>query len=125
MGRLVGILVVALIVIVTYKLYFSHLQQAGISGASEQGLSTIGVKTDLIAIAQAERTYLGEHGSYASLDELTASGALASKKEREGYTYSVETSGTGFTATARCHTTAGQPCTSFATDQTMEVRAIP
>lgn len=118
-------MIVALVAVAAYKLYFSHLQQAGTSGSPAQVISTTGVQNDLVAIAQAERTYFAEHGSYAPLDELTASGALAVKNERAGYTYSVETSGTGFTATARCHTTVGQPCTSFATDQTMEVHAIP
>ncbi len=125
MRSLIGILIVALIAIAAYKLYFSHLQQAGTSGSPAQVISATGVENDLVAIAQAERVYFTEHGSYASLDELTSSGALAAKKEREGYTYSVEASSTGFTATARCLNAAGQACTSFAVDQTMQVRTIP
>ncbi len=125
MGRLIGILVVALIAIAAYKLYFSHLQQAGTSGSPVQAISMVGVQNDLLAIAQAERAYNAEHGSYASLDELTSSGALAVTKERQGYTYSVETAGNSFTAIARCQSSAAQPCTNFAVDQSMEVHAIP
>lgn len=125
MRSLIGILIVALIAIAAYKLYFSHLQQAGTSGSPTQAISAVGVENDLVAIAQAERVYFTEHGSYASLDELISSGALAVKRAREGYTYSVEASGTGFTATARCVSAAGQACTSFAVDQTMQVHPIP
>lgn len=125
MGRLIGLLVVALIAIAAYKLYFSHLQPSGTGGAPAQTISAVGVQNDLLAIAQAERAYYPEHGGYASLDELTTSGALRVTKERQGYTYSVETAANGFTAIARCQSAAPQPCTNFAVDQTMQVHAIP
>jgi hypothetical protein len=56
---------------------------------------------DLNAIAQAERLYFAQNGSYASLDQLVASGAMnISAGGRDGYTYSIETSPTGFVVTA-------------------------
>jgi hypothetical protein len=77
----------------------------------------------LNAIAQAERMYFSQTGVYVPLDRLIESGALAtSPREREGYTYSVEVSGTGFTATARS-SRAGAP--AFSIDQTMQIRPLP
>ena len=86
---------------------------------------TVGVENDLLAIAQAERMYQAEHGSYASLEELNSSGALTSQKTgRPGYTYSVDVSAGGFTAKATCDTSAGTSCANFAVDQTMQVHQI-
>jgi hypothetical protein len=56
---------------------------------------------DLHAIAQAERMHFAQNGSYASLDELISSGTMnISAGGRDGYTYAVETSPTGFLVTA-------------------------
>jgi len=125
MGRVLGLLVVMVIVALSYKLYFSHLQSTG-SGSPAQAISDVGAKNDLIAIAQAERAYQAEHGSYASLDQLTSGGAMTMiKSGREGYTYDVETSSDGFLAVAHCPATASPGCTNWAVDQTMEVRPVP
>jgi hypothetical protein len=125
MGRVLGLLAVMVIVALSYKLYFSHLQSTG-SGSPAQAISDVGVKNDLIAIAQAERAYQAEHGSYASLDQLISGGAMTMiKSGREGYTYDVETSSDGFLAVAHCRATASPGCTNWAVDQTMEVRPAP
>jgi hypothetical protein len=125
MGRVLGLLVVVLIVALSYKLYFSHLQSAG-TASPAQAINVVGVKNDLIAIAQAERAYQAEHGSYASLDQLTSGGAMTMVKSgRDGYTYDVETSTDGFRAVAHCPAAANPGCTHWVVDQTMEVRAAP
>jgi hypothetical protein len=125
MGRVLGLLAVMVIVALSYKLYFSHLQSTG-SGSPAQAISDVGAKNDLIAIAQAERAYQAEHGSYASLDQLISGGAMTMiKSGREGYTYDVETSSDGFRAVAHCPATASPGCTNWAVDQTMEVRPAP
>ncbi|MHB8486536.1 MAG: hypothetical protein ACYDCM_12545 [Candidatus Acidiferrales bacterium] len=125
MRGLVGLLVTALIVVLGYWLYASKMQSKGVPGAPAQVISTVGVQNDLLSIAQAERIYWAGHGSYASLDELYSSGALAVKKSgRAGYTYSAETSSDGFTVTAHCDTTATPACSSFAVDQSMQVHPI-
>src|SRR5579862_1566809 len=67
-----------------------------------QTISTTGVQTDLMAIAQAERVYFAQNGSYGTLDQLTSGGAMnISRTERDGYTYSVETTSDGFQVTAQ------------------------
>src|SRR5271167_2327495 len=104
MKSLAGLLVVALIVGGAYKYYFSKLESEG-TGTPQQTIDIVGVKNDLLAIAQAERAYQAEHGSYASLDELKSSGAMTMVKPgRDGYTYDVETSSAGFRVVAHCPT---------------------
>ena len=96
------------------------------AGAPTRTVDVVGVKNDLLAIAQAERTYQAQHGSYASMDELVSSGAMAlSKPGREGYTYNVETSGNSFHVVARCAAAASSGCTNYAVDDTMQVQPAP
>lgn len=126
MRGLVGLLVTALIVVLGYWYFASKTQSSGAPGTPAQVISTVGVQNDLLSIAQAERIYWAGHSSYASLDELYSSGALAVKKPgRAGYTYSAETSADGFTVTARCDAAAAPGCSSFAVDQSMEVQQVP
>ena len=127
MRSLLGLLAVALIAVFAYKFYFSQMQSAGTGAATPaQAIDIVGVKNDLVGIAQAERAYQAEHGAYASLDELTSSGALTMKKTgRDGYTYDVQTSDSSFRAIAHCPAATSPGCTSFAIDPSMEVQAAP
>jgi hypothetical protein len=127
MRSLLGILAVALIAVLAYKFYFSQMQSAGTGTATPaQAIDIVGVKNDLVGIAQAERAYQAEHGSYASMDELTSSGALTMKKSgRDGYTYDVQTFDSSFRAIAHCPAATSPGCTSFAIDPSMEVQAAP
>jgi len=124
LGSLVGLLIVAAIAVLTYKYYFS--QQSPGTATPQQTINVVGVKNDLIAIAQAERAYQVEHGSYASLEQLSSSGAMSmSRSGREGYTYEVETSPDGFRAIAHCPAATMPGCTSYSVDQTMEIQPAP
>ena len=126
LGNLAGLLVVALIAGLVYKFYFSQGPQSAAVAHPAQTINTIGVKNDLLAIAQAERSYQAEHASYASLDELASSGAMSMKKSgRDGYTYDIETSAGSFRVTARCPAATSPGCTNYVIDQTMEVQAAP
>jgi hypothetical protein len=123
MKSLAGLLVVALLAALVYKYYFSSLQSAG-TGTPAQTIDIVGVKNDLIGIAQAERAHLAEHGSYTSLDALISSGELTMKQtSRNGYTYSVETTDQSFRAIAHCPTATFPGCSNYAVDQSMEVEA--
>ena len=98
--RMIGLLFAALIAIGAYY-YFIKQAAPGPGMVATQAITTTGVEMDLNAIAQAERTYFAQNGSYADLDQLTSSGALTmARSGRDGYTYSIETSGNGFTVTA-------------------------
>jgi hypothetical protein len=123
MKSLVGLLVVALIVGVAYKYYFSKLESEG-TGTPQQTIDVVGVKNDLLGIAQAERAHQAQNGSYISLDQLIYSGELTMRRtSRDGYTYSVETGNQTFRAIAHCPTATYPGCSDFAVDQSMEVQA--
>lgn len=117
-----GMLVVLVVSLFVYKFYFTSGQAAVRPAALTQTVDVIGVKNDLLSIAQAERVYQAEHSTYGSLDDLVSSGAMAYKKTgRQGYTYAAEASTDSFRITARCTETAPAGCTNFAIDQTMEI----
>ena len=127
MRGLIGILIVAVIGVVVYRLYLWQVQQPAGGGTTPvQTISAAGAQNDLLAIAQAERVYYTEHGSYVSLDDLVSSGSLSmGKPARAGFTYSVETTAGSFTAAAKCDSSPAAPCTSFVIDQTMQVHPAP
>lgn len=125
MASMIGLLVVALIAALVYKYYFSTLQSSG-GGTPKQVINIVGVKNDLIGIAQAERLYQVQNGSYASLDQLKSGGALTiNSSGRGGYTYEVDTSSEGFRAVAHCPAATSPGCSDWVVDQTMEVRPVP
>lgn len=124
LASLVGLLVVALIAVLAYKYYFSRLEATG-GGTPLQTINIVGVKNDLLAIAQAERAYQAQNGSYVSLDELGSSGELTMKKTgRDGYTYDVETSSGTFRAVAHCPAATSPGCTSYSVDPSMEIQSV-
>ncbi|HKO03711.1 MAG TPA: hypothetical protein VJW51_03125 [Candidatus Acidoferrales bacterium] len=127
MRGLAGLLVVVVVGFLVYRVYLSQrLPKEEGGGSPISAISATGVKNDLIAIAQAERAYLAEHGSYASLGDLTSSGALTmTRTGRDGYTYSIDTQAGGFTVTARYTGPLSPPPTNFAIDQSMEVHSVP
>lgn len=125
-GSLVGLLVVAAVVGLAYKYYFSQGQQAAPISHPTQTIDVIGVKNDLLGMAQAERIYQTEHNSYGSLDDLVSSGALAIKKPgRDGYTYEAKVSSDGFLILAHCPSASLPGCMNYVIDQTMEVQPAP
>ncbi len=124
MRALVSLVLVLVIVFGIYYLYLKRAQGPGTSGTAIQAISLTGVQADLLAIAQAERVYYAEHGTYASLNELTTSGALTmTRSGRDGYAYSVETTDEGFTVTARYTGPPGpMRYPTLVVDQTMQIR---
>ena len=130
MKGLISLLIVAAISVGAYMIF---LKQAapGPGMVVTQAISFTGVQNDLVAIAQAERMYFTQNGSYADLATLASSGTMnIARTSRDGYTYSVEPSGNSFTVTARY--TAPPPempagvapphFPTFTIDQTMEIR---
>src|SRR6201986_2098055 len=114
-----------MISVLAYKLYFSKVQSSE-TGTPMQTISVVGVKNDLLAIAQAERAYQAEHGSYGSLDELKSAGAMSILRDgREGYSYEVETSGSGFLGMEKCSPATSPRCSNWSVDQTMQVQPAP
>jgi hypothetical protein len=113
-------------------IYTAYLKTAapGTNIVATQAISTSGVETDLMAIAQAERAYYAQTGSYGDLNQLTSNGVMnIARTERDGYVYSVEASSSEFTVTAH-HADSPPPATGGAplhfptitVDQSMQVR---
>lgn len=132
MKGLIGILVTAALGL---GIYMYTLKQAapGPGMVVTQNISLVGVKNDLISIAQAERLYYTQNGSYTDLSTLASSGTMnITRTSRDGYTYSAETSGNTFTVTATytpppVENPAGVTPPHFPTftiDQSMEVRQL-
>ncbi len=123
-GGIVALLVGALVGLFVYRSYITQSQVTG-AATPKQTINVVGIKNDLLSIAEAERAYQAEHSSIASLDQLVSSGELSMKKSgRDGYTYQIEPSDEGFRVLARCSSVVAG-CTNYAVDQTMEVRAEP
>jgi hypothetical protein len=123
MKSMVGILVVVVISLLVYKYYFGKAQSDG-AGTPAQTINIVGVKNDLIAIAQAERTYQAEHGTYAGLDDLTSNGGVTfEKRGRQGYTYEIQNPAGGFRVVAHCPAATNPGCADYFIDQSMEVQA--
>jgi hypothetical protein len=119
---LASTLVVMLISLWIYKVYFTSTQAVTGSVSPTVMIDTIGVKNDLISIAQAERIYQAQHDTYGSIDDLVSSGAMAYKKTgREGYTYDAEASTDSFRISARCTEPQMLGCMPYSVDQTLQL----
>ncbi len=102
MRGLAVILVAAAVLFGVYHYYFRKMPVVDEGTAPTQAISLTAVRSDLLQIAQAERSYIALNGHCASLDELISSNSLSVPRTgRDGYLYSVECSGSDFTATAR------------------------
>ena len=128
MRALASILVVAAILFGVYEYYLRKMPVADKETASTQAINLTGVRADLLQIAQAERSYIALNSHCGAFDELISSNALTmTKREREGYSYSIECSGTDFTVFAR-HVAAspGSPIRypNLAVDQNIQVREV-
>jgi hypothetical protein len=125
MGRVFGF--VGTVVTLAIGMYIYSLQVktitpgAGSSGNSAEVTTIVGVKNDLIAIANAERGYQASQGNYGSLDELISGNYVSIRGERPPYIYDIETSGNSFRVTAT-RTTKGSPA-QLSITESMQVEA--
>lgn len=121
---LIGLLVVVGIGMFIYRGYFTSNNGAATMGTNNPRAvaDVTGVKNDLNAMAQAERSNQALNGSYAPLEELHANGSLTvdPARNRDGYTYSAEISAGHFTITATYSGPAsGMPTLSI--DESMQI----
>jgi hypothetical protein len=122
------LLVAAGILFGIYQYYLKKLPTTDAGTAATQAISLTGVRSDLMQIAQSERSNLAVNGKCASLGELISSGGMTmTRTERAGYTYQVNCSGTEFEVVAE-HPPApegsGIRYPKLAIDATMQVREI-
>ncbi len=120
-GMIVGLVIAVAIVWFVVKSQFAQGPNGGQPPA--ETIDVVGVKGDLLALAQAERLYMASHGSYASLDELQQDGSVAfSGPGRRGYTYTAEADdGQHFKITAQPTDPAKSGWPTLSIDDTMQV----
>lgn len=84
--------------------YYMRQTQTVMNRGSATATATvdlIGVRNDLLAIAQAERSHAAMNGGYVSLDQLRSNGDLAMQRTSRGpYSYSAEVSDGSFRVVA-------------------------
>ena len=128
MRALAGLLAVVALIGGVYFYSLKRTPATDQGTASTQAISLTGVRSDLLQFAQAERGEIALNSKCASLDELVSSGALAmNKRERDGYSYAVNCSGTDFEVTAEHPAAAagsGIRYPRLAIDGTMQVREV-
>jgi hypothetical protein len=125
MGRAFGFISLIIVVAVGAYIYMRQTQSVMTAGTSSPTATVdlVGIKRDLLAIAQAERSHSAIHGSYVSLAELRSQGELAMEHDNRGpYTYSAEVSDSSFriVATYAGREGSGMPRT-ISIDQNMEI----
>ena len=122
MGRSFG-LVLGLIVVTT-GLYLYTRQAQSLSHVGYAPTSTvdvIGVRSDLMGIANAERRYWVSNAKYASLDELRRNGDTYIPT-RPNYTYSADVSETRFRIIATYSGPDPKAPRHVSVDETMALR---
>lgn len=123
MGKAFGFISVLVVVAAGLYLYSAQLRTATAvgEGSNPAGAANIvGVKGDLIGIANAERQYYASEGKYGSLDDLTSGHYLTVSGQRPPYTYDIQTSDSGFQVTA-LRSDGGSPA-QLTIDQSMQVQ---
>lgn len=122
------VLVAAAILYGVYEVYLKKMPTSDPGTAATQAITLTGVRADLLKIAQAERANMALNGKCISVDELISSGSMTmGRRERDGYTYQVNCSGSDFQVVAE-HPPAAQGSgirfPKLVIDATMQVQEI-
>lgn len=100
-GGLVSLLVAMAIGLGIYYIFLKQASPAG-GGTATTVISTTRVEMDLSTIANAERSYYAQNSSYGTIDQLVTGGELpVTLSGRDGYTYTMDASSSGFTVRAK------------------------
>jgi hypothetical protein len=124
MGRITGLLGLVIAVAIGWYIYKNHFESGATGGAPpQQTIDVVGVRNDLMAIAQAERMFLASTGTYGSIEQLQQAGHLTwSGTRRRGYVYRAELYGAqGFRIYAEPDDPAKQGWPILSVDQNMQV----
>ena len=96
MGRIFSLISVVVVVGIGSYIYTRQAQSVTTIGSNPQStVDVIGVRNDLMAIANAERRYWAINARYASLDELRTGGDIEVPAHPD-YAYSVDMTDMGF-----------------------------
>lgn len=125
MGRAFGFISLIIVVGIGAYIYMRQTKSVTSAGGSNPTATVdlIGVRNDLLAIAQAERSHQAEQGSYVSIETLRSRNELVMTRDNRGpYNYSAEITDSSFriVATYAGPAGSGMPQT-LSVDQTMQV----
>ena len=125
MGRAFGFISLIIVVGIGAYIYMHQTQNVMSAGTSNPTgtVDLIGVRNDLLAIAQAERSHAATQGSYVSIEALRSQGDLTMTRDNRGpYNYSAEISDGSFRilATYSGPESSGMP-KILSVDQSMQV----
>ena len=113
---------VLLAVAAGFYLYSNQVQTLSPGGGDvSSNIDVVGVRNDLIAIANAERRYLAVNGKYASLDDLRVNGDIH-VPSRPNYNYSAETSDSSFKIVATYSGPDPKAPKRISVDETMSLK---
>jgi hypothetical protein len=125
MARSFGLLVTVIAIAIGIYLYSKQSQTIAESvpgGTLKSAPEIVGIRGDLLSIANAERSYIASEGKYAStIDELVNAHYLIIRGERPPYSYSIATSSSGFRVIATRSGEAGGP-SEISIDETMQIQ---
>ena len=125
MGRAFGFLTLIVVVAVGAYIYMRQTQGVMTAGTNSPTATVdlIGVRNDLLAIAQAERSHAASQGTFISIDALRSQGELTMERNNRGpYNYTAEISDSSFriVATYAGPENSGMPRT-LSIDQSMQI----
>jgi hypothetical protein len=118
---LAGLLIVLLI---GYLIYSSHIRHISGDKPLTQQIDIVAVRSNLLAIGQAERLFYATNGRYAGLEELRQSNVTNSFPDggRSGYQYTAEIEGEAhFRITARQIDPSRTDLPALSIDETMQI----
>ena len=123
--RTAGMLL-SLVVVLAIGYYFYAVQVAPgptTQVSPKELIDVVGVKSDLLSIAQAERLFLAANGSYGNFEQLQKDGSITfSATNRRSYNFVVEpNSAEGFRATATPADPSKRDWPTFSIDETMQL----
>src|SRR2546427_808989 len=124
MGRALGFIGLLIAVAIGAFIYSKQVQSVAPpgGGSPKTTIDVVGVRNDLMVIANAERRRLASEGKYVSLDDLRSNGDISMRSNTRGpYTYSVETNEAGFVVRAIYSGSDPSAPKSITVDQTMQV----
>jgi hypothetical protein len=92
----------------------------------QQQIDKVGVRSELLAIGQAEGQYLVAHSTYGTLDELRQDNLLTGRPDRRGYVFVVAVDGSqAFTVTATPADPDKKGWPTLVMDQTRQITEQP
>lgn len=126
MGRAFSFLTLLAVLVVGAWFYMRQTQTVMSAGSANPTATVdlMGVRNDLLAMAQAERSHAAMKGTFVSLEQLRSDGDLTMERTSRGaYAYSADVTDSSFhiVATWTGAENAGMPHT-LSIDQTMEIR---